>query len=238
MAFEKVRPQKVSAVVAEQIIAAIKQGDFPVGSKLPSENELAERMGVSRPTIREALAALTAVGLIESKPGSGNYVRNGTALIDTIGNEAVLVLENEDSCIEIMEARGLFEPPIAGLAAQKRTEADIENLKAVHARLQELAKEGDPDAYLDADKEFHLAVIAAAHNNLVSNVLVPLINTMDQKLYREFTSHYYFKDRMGLQEVAGLHDKILAAIIASDPDRAAAEMREHWERMQEVVSTR
>ncbi|MCD6142639.1 FadR family transcriptional regulator [Candidatus Bipolaricaulota bacterium] len=238
MAFEKVRPQKVSAVVAEQIIAAIKQGDFPVGSKLPSENELAERMGVSRPTIREALAALTAVGLIESKPGSGNYVRNGTALIDTIGNEAVLVLENEDSCIEIMEARGLFEPPVAGLAAQKRTEADIENLKAVHARLQELAKEGDPDAYLDADKEFHLAVIAAAHNNLVSNVLVPLINTMDQKLYREFTSHYYFKDRMGLQEVAGLHDKILAAIIASDPDRAAAEMREHWERMQEVVSTR
>jgi len=238
MAFEKVRPQKVSAVVAEQIIAAIKQGDFPVGSKLPSENELAERMGVSRPTIREALAALTAVGLIESKPGSGNYVRNGTALIDTIGNEAVLVLENEDSCIEIMEARGLFEPPVAGLAAQKRTEADIENLKAVHARLQELAKEGDPDAYLDADKEFHLAVIAAAHNNLVSNVLVPLINTMDQKLYREFTSHYYFKDRMGLQEVAGLHDKILAAIIASDPDRAAAEMREHWDRMQEVVSTR
>jgi len=238
MAFEKVRPQKVSAVVAEQIIAAIKQGDFPVGSKLPSENELAERMGVSRPTIREALAALTAVGLIESKPGSGNYVRNGTALIDTIGNEAVLVLENEDSCIEIMEARGLFEPPVAGLAAQKRTEEDIENLKAVHARLQELAKEGDPDAYLDADKEFHLAVIAAAHNNLVSNVLVPLINTMDQKLYREFTSHYYFKDRMGLQEVAGLHDKILAAIIASDPDRAAAEMREHWERMQEVVSTR
>jgi len=209
-----------------------------VGSKLPSENELAERMGVSRPTIREALAALTAVGLIESKPGSGNYVRNGTALIDTIGNEAVLVLENEDSCIEIMEARGLFEPPVAGLAAQKRTEEDIENLKAVHARLQELAKEGDPDAYLDADKEFHLAVIAAAHNNLVSNVLVPLINTMDQKLYREFTSHYYFKDRMGLQEVAGLHDKILAAIIASDPDRAAAEMREHWERMQEVVSTR
>ncbi|RLF63515.1 MAG: hypothetical protein DRN33_03995 [Thermoplasmata archaeon] len=238
MAFEKVRPQKVSAVVAEQIIAAIKQGDFPVGSKLPSENELAERMGVSRPTIREALAALTAVGLIESKPGSGNYVRNGTALIDTIGNEAVLVLENEDSCIEIMEARGLFEPPVAGLAAQKRTEEDIENLKAVHARLQELAKEGDPDAYLDADKEFHLAVIAAAHNNLVSNVLVPLINTMDQKLYREFTSHYYFKDRMGLQEVAGLHDKILAAIIASDLDRAAAEMREHWERMQEVVSTR
>ena len=238
MAFEKVRPQKVSAVVAEQIIAAIKQGDFPVGSKLPSENELAERMGVSRPTIREALAALTAVGLIESKPGSGNYVRNGTALIDTIGNEAVLVLENEDSCIEIMEARGLFEPPVAGLAAQKRTEEDIENLKAVHARLQELAKEGDPDAYLDADKEFHLAVIAAAHNNLVSNVLVPLINTMDQKLYREFTSHYYFKDRMGLQEVAGLHDKILAAIIASDPDRAAAEMREHWDRMQEVVSTR
>lgn len=74
MPFEKVRPRKVSAIAAEQIVAAINRGDYPVGSKLPSEFELAEQMGVSRPSIREALSALEAMSIIESRPGSGNYV--------------------------------------------------------------------------------------------------------------------------------------------------------------------
>ncbi len=238
MPFHKVRPQRVSGVVASQIIEAIKRGDYPVGSKLPSEFDLAEKMGVSRPTIREALAALTAVGLIESKPGSGNYVRNGTALIDSIGNEAVLVLENEDSCIEIMEARGLFEPPATGLAAQKRTPDDIERLRAAHQRLKQLAKKGDFNPYFNADKRFHLEVIKTAHNSLVVNVLIPLINTMDQTLYREFTRDYYFKNQLGLEEVADLHDDILDAILAGDSERAERKMRDHWERMHKAVFAR
>ena len=238
MPFHKVRPQRISGIVAAQIIEAIKRGDYPVGSKLPSEFELAEKMGVSRPTIREALAALTAVGLIESKPGSGNYVRNGTTLIDSVGNEAVLVLENEDSCIEIMEARGLFEPPAAGLAARKRTPQDLEQLRIAHQRLKQLAKAGDFGPYFDADKAFHLAVVTAAQNSLVANVLTPLINTMDQTLYREFTRDYYFKNQMGLEEVADLHDDILDAIVAGDGDRAERKMRDHWERMHNAVFAR
>ena len=72
MPFERVRPRKVTAVAAEQILAAIRSGDYPLGSKLPSEFELAEQMGVSRPSIREALSALQAMSIIESRPGSGN----------------------------------------------------------------------------------------------------------------------------------------------------------------------
>jgi len=86
MPFEKVRPRKVSAIAAEQIIEAIKNDSFPVGSKLPSEFELAEQMGVSRPSIREALSALQAVGLIESKPGSGNYVLKSPSSSDEEGS--------------------------------------------------------------------------------------------------------------------------------------------------------
>ena len=235
MPFRKVRPQKVSSVVAEQIITAIKDGTYLVGSKLPSENELAEQMGVSRPTVREALSALTAVGLIESRPGSGNYIRNGTVLIDSIGKEAIFVLENEASCVEIMEARRLFEPPVAGLAAQKRTPEDVERLRLAYKELSQLAKQGDFDPYFDADKEFHLAVINAARNSLIANVLIPLTNTMDQKLYREFTRDYYFKNQMGLQEVASLHDEILEAIVAGDSARATRKMRAHWERMQIAI---
>lgn len=71
--------------------------------KLPSEVTLAKQMRISCPSVREGLSALAAVWLIESKPGSGNYVRKGTSPIDTIGREAVLMLENESSCVEIME---------------------------------------------------------------------------------------------------------------------------------------
>ena len=74
MTFKKVRPRKVSAIAAEQIVEAIQRGDYPVSSKLPSEFDLAEQMGVSRPSIREALSALQAMSIVESRPGSGNYV--------------------------------------------------------------------------------------------------------------------------------------------------------------------
>lgn len=219
--------------VAEQIVEAIKKGAFPVGSKLPSENELAEQMGVSRPTVREALSALAAVGLIESRPGSGSFVRQPA---NSIAQEALLILESDSSCLEIMEARALLEPPVAGLAAQKRTEDDIKQLRSACMKLSELAKKGTFHPYFDADKEFHLALTNAARNNLITSVLVPLINTMDQKLYREFTQNFYFKNRLGLEEVASLHDEIFQAIVAGDSERAQKKMCKHWEKMQEAVS--
>ena len=104
-AFAKVRPKKISAIVAEQIVAAIKQGIYPLASKLPSEFELAERMGVSRPSIREALSALRAVGLIESKSGSGNYVLKRPSSGEE--KEAPHLIETEAGCLEVRaEGRG------------------------------------------------------------------------------------------------------------------------------------
>lgn len=236
MDFQKVRSKKVSTIVAEQIIKAIKRGDFPVGSKLPSEFDLAEQMGVSRPSVREGLSALAAVGLIESKPGNGNFVRNGTSPVDTIGREAVLILESESSCLEIMEARGLLEPPIASLAAEKRTEEDLGQLRVICDRLEQLARKGEFNPYFGVDEEFHLALLKAAGNSLLASALTPLINTMDQHLYREFTHDYYFKNQLGLEEVASLHGKILEAIEASDQRLAAQRMHEHWKRMQKAVA--
>jgi GntR family transcriptional repressor for pyruvate dehydrogenase complex len=235
MNFQKVHSTKVSAIVAEQIVEAIKRGDFPVGSKLPSEAAIAEQMGISRPSVREGLSALQAVGLIESKPGSGNFVSNGTSSVDTIGREAFLILESESSCLEIMEARGLLEPPVAALAAQKRTAEDLEKLGEICDRLKNLAGLGEFDRYFDADEEFHHALVNASGNGLLASALTPLINTMDQHLYREFTHDYYFKNHIGLKEVARLHGKILAAVEAKDPTLASQGMEEHWERMRETV---
>ncbi len=232
MEFRKVRPTKASTEVAEQILDAIRRGAFPPDSKLPSEAELAQTMGVSRPTVREALSGLAAVGLIEPRVGIGNFVRQPT---EALVHQALVLLESEASCLEIMEARTVLEPPLAALAARKRTDEQAGELEAICAELAELANPDRFDAYFAADKRFHLVLVDAARNALLSAVAVPLVNTMDERLYREFTREYYLRDARSIGEVAELHGKVAAAVRARRPAQARSAMRAHWQRMWRLV---
>jgi len=232
MTFEKVRPQKVSAIAAEQIVDAIQRGDYPVSSKLPSEFELAEQMGVSRPSIREALSALQATSIIESRPGSGNYVLRKPSSSEE--RDTVHLIESETGCLEVMEARGVLEPPIAALVAEKATASNLARLKELIAEMREYAAQDDFDSYFDADKKFHIALADASGNALVKSALAPLLDTMDYRVYREFTRHYYLKNVDDMQHVVDLHHEILDAIEANDEKTAFAKTVEHWDRMREI----
>ncbi len=232
MTFEKVRPQKVSAIAAEQIVDAIQRGDYPVSSKLPSEFELAEQMGVSRPSIREALSALQATSIIESRPGSGNYVLRKPSSSEEC--DTVQLIESETGCLEVMEARGVLEPPIAALVAEKATNDNLVRLKELIAEMRVHAAQDDFDLYFEADKKFHIALADASGNALVKSALSPLLDTMDHRVYREFTRHYYLKNVDDLQHVVDLHDEILDAIEANDEKTAFAKTVEHWDRMREI----
>ena len=232
MSFKKVRPRKVSAIAAEQIVDAIQRGDYPVSSKLPSEFELAELMGVSRPSIREALSALQAMSIIESRPGSGNYILRKPSSSDE--SDTVHLIESETGCLDVMEARGVLEPPIAALVATKASGDIVTRLRAAIDDMREHAAEDDFDAYFDADKRFHIALTDAAGNALITAALSPLLDTMDQRVYREFTRHYYLKNVDDIQHVIDLHLEILAAIEVRDGKTAFAKTVEHWERMREI----
>jgi GntR family transcriptional repressor for pyruvate dehydrogenase complex len=232
MRFSRVQSRKVSAIAAEQIVDAIHRGDFPVGSRLPSEFELAEQMGVSRPSIREALSALQAMAIIESRPGSGNYVLRAPSTTDE--SNTLHLIESEAGCLEVMEAREALEPPVAAMAAEKSDEAAIEQLREILETMRVRAGENDFDAYFAADKAFHRALADAAGNPLVGSALVPLIDTMDQRVYREFTRHYYLKNVSDLQHVVALHREILDAVENQDEDAAFTKMVEHWTRMREI----
>jgi len=136
-----------------------------------------------------------------------------------------------------MEAREALEPPLAKLAALNRTSKQVTTLREIIGKMRTLARNGDFDPYFDADKEFHIALAEAVENRLVSATLIPLINTMEQKLYREFTHHYYLKDSAALQRVVDLHEEILEAIAQGNPDAAFERMQEHWRRMSEISET-
>jgi GntR family transcriptional repressor for pyruvate dehydrogenase complex len=232
MPFEKVRPRKVSAIAAEQIIEAIKNDSFPVGSKLPSEFELAEQMGVSRPSIREALSALQAVGLIESKPGSGNYVLKSPSSDEE--ESAPHLIESEAGCLEVMEAREVLEPPIAAYIARKGSNDHFAKIEGILQEMRVQAQKGNFSSYFETDKSFHFALAEAASNRLITAAVTPLINSMDQKIYREFTHHYYLKNVSDLEQVVELHSEILHAIVGGNPELAFERMSEHWRRMHEI----
>ena len=232
MPFEKVQPRKVTAIAAEQVVEAIQRGDYPVGSKLPSEFELAEQMGVSRPSIREALSALQAMSIIESRPGSGNYVVRLPSSNEE--DAAVCLIESEAGCREVMEAREALEPPVAALVAGKRCSEVVSELKAILGSMRNHAARDDFESYLDADKAFHFALAEATGNSLLTAALSPLLDSMDQRVYREFTRHYYLKNVEDLQTVTALHRDVLDAIERGDGDTAFATMVEHWTRMREI----
>jgi len=232
MPFERVKPRKVSAIAAEQIVEAIQRGDFQVGNRLPSEFELAEQMGVSRPSIREALSALQAMALIESRPGSGNYVLRAPSPLDE--RNAVGLIESEAGCLEVMEAREALEPAVAALAAEKMANSALTKLRDALKRMGRFAAKNDFEAYFEADKAFHSALAEASGNALVSSALGPLIDTMDHRVYREFTRHYYLKNVSDLQHVVDLHREIFAAVEERDSETARSKMVEHWTRMREI----
>ena len=232
MPFERVKPRKVSAIAAEQIVEAIQRGDFQVGNRLPSEFELAEQMGVSRPSIREALSALQAMALIESRPGSGNYVLRAPSPLDE--RNAVGLIESEAGCLEVMEAREALEPAVAALAAEKMANSALTKLRDALKRMGRFAAKNDFEAYFQADKAFHSALAEASGNALVSSALGPLIDTMDHRVYREFTRQYYLKNVSDLQHVVDLHREIFAAVEERDSETARSKMVEHWTRMREI----
>jgi len=232
MPFERVKARKVSAIAAEQIVEAIQRGDYPVSSKLPSEFELAEQMGVSRPSIREALSALQAMSIIESRPGSGNYVLRKPSSSEE--SDTVHLIESEAGCLEVMEARGVLEPPVVALVAKKASGDLLARLKELIVKMRKHAAQDSFDDYFEADKSFHIELANAAGNPLVTAALEPLLDTMEQRVYREFTRHYYLKNVDDLQHVVDLHNEILDAIEANDEKTAFAKTVEHWDRMREI----
>ncbi len=224
-----VRQRKVSTIVAQRILELIRSGSLPVGGRLPSEQSLADRMGVSRPSVREALAALEAVGVVDARAGRGSFVRR---IPPPDGeHEPLVLLEEEQCCQEIIDARGTLEPPAAGLAARARTEEDLAKLRSVHAEMECLAGSESFNQYISQDKAFHEALLEATHNRLVIHVLYPLVQTMDQKIYREFTRNHYVHTPREWKRLVRIHAQLFQAVVEGDSAGAARAMRTHWERM-------
>ncbi|KUH81941.1 FadR/GntR family transcriptional regulator [Mycobacterium sp. IS-1556] len=192
----------------EQLRASVESGAWPVNSRIPTEPELAGALGVGRNTVREAVRALAHSGLLEVRQGDGTYVRATSevsgALRRLCGTEMREVLQVR-RCLEVEGAR---------LAARARTSADVDDLRALLKRRDEISPSDEPEAFARADTEFHVAVVRSSHN-------VVLI-----ELYRGLTEVVMASVATAADEPATAvidHGRLVEAIAAGDVESAGLE---------------
>ncbi|WP_026328203.1 FadR/GntR family transcriptional regulator [Streptomyces sulphureus] len=159
------RNASLSTQLVESLREHITSGAWAVGTRLPSEHELVGQLGVSRTTLREALRALTHLGLLEARAGDGTYVRAASEL------EAVLVRRAASSSADdVLELRAVLEEYAAGLAAARRSADDLVRLRALLAEADTAAESGSMPAIAEVDACFHRAVVRAGGNLLLAEV--------------------------------------------------------------------
>ena len=222
MPLQAVEPQRLYRQIAEQLRSLITAGEFPPGSRLPAERDLAVQLGVSRPSVREALIALEVEGWVEVRGGSGVYVLERK----DSGNGAHTVPPAEWGPLELIRARRVIEGEIAALAAGAARRKDIDAIAAAIDFMKEDTER--KVAPLEGDRAFHTA-IAAASNNVV---LVETVQTFwDARRGPLFTRlGDYFETVPSWRRAIAEHEAVLAAIRAHDPDAARAAMHAHMDK--------
>ncbi|WP_410791733.1 FadR/GntR family transcriptional regulator [Kribbella sp. C-35] len=201
--------------VAGQITSWITENGLQPGDRLPPERELAQRLGVSRATLSQALVALEVIGAVVVRHGDGTVLTERARTAPVI--EAIRA--HADRLPEIIEARDALESKLAALAASRRTEADLTAIRSALDAMERDIEAGGRG--VEGDEAFHGAVTAAARSELLAQMMIAI-----HDLIRETRLESLSQPGRPRESLAG-HRKVADAIAAGDPDAAAQAMHEH-----------
>ena len=214
---------KISASIVEQILEGIETGAFPPGTALPAERVLAERLGVSRSSVREAIRELERAGLLDVRVGSGTYVKASRSH-KLVLLRAQAALSGEHSPIDVIAARLALEPSCAEIAAGQRTASDLDGIGAMLAQQERLVEAG-ADAS-GADLGFHLAVAGATHNPVLLLLVERLVMIMRRSPWADLKQASRESPGGAVRDIRQ-HRAVLTAIERGDGPAAARQMRVH-----------
>ena len=219
MPLQPLEPQRLYRQIAEQMRQGIRAGEYPVGSRLPAERELAAQLGVSRPSVREALIALEVEGWVEVRTGSGVYVLDRGPR-----NPEVPVVEWGP--LELIRARRVIEGETAALAAAQAQPEHIAAMQQALQAMREQAAQGT--APLDGDRAFHSAIVEATGNAVLVETIHGFWEARSGHLFTRLGGYFESPQswRMALKE----HQAILDAIQARDAAAARAAMHAHMDK--------
>ncbi|HSV54100.1 MAG TPA: FadR/GntR family transcriptional regulator [Burkholderiaceae bacterium] len=223
MPLQTVEPQRLYRQIAEQLRSLIAAGEFGVGARLPAERELAKQLGVSRPSVREALIALEVEGWVEVRTGSGVYV------LDRAGKRSgsgVKVPPAEWGPLELIRARRVVEGEIASLAAQQAKRRHIDAIREAIDFMNEDADRGV--APLAGDRAFHTAIAQACDNVVLLETVQTFWDARRGPLFERLGD--YFETVPSWRMAIAEHEAVLEAIRAHDAPAARAAMQQHMDK--------
>lgn len=225
---QAIKTERLYLKVAEQLSGLITDGTIKTGERLPSERELADQLGVSRPTIREAMIALEMSGVIEIRTGSGIYVTQ-----KQVQQPAIDLGDKGVGPFELLEIRFIVESEACALAAARITPEQIKALKEALAEMKE--EEKRPDASEQADWKFHHIIAEASQNSAIVNIVDWLWHLRNNS---ELSTSFMERLRKeGVHPSIEDHQKIILALEQRNPEKARAAMRNHIDNATAAATT-
>ena len=217
MPLQVLEPRRLYRQIADQISVLINEGEYTEGSRLPAERDLARQLGVSRPSVREALIALEVEGLLDVRVGSGIYVTHPKK------RRQRDALQGDSGPFEVIRARWLIESECAALAARNANPAQRRAVREAHAdMIRESKRDHNP---LAADRRFHVSIAEASGNSALVLVVQTLWDQRMGPLYRSLERKLEYP-KMAAETVSE-HQMILSAIVRRVPREARSAMRRH-----------
>lgn len=226
MPIQTVEPQRLYRQIADQLRVLLAKGEFPAGTRLPAERDLAKQLGVSRPSVREALIALEVAGWVEVRTGSGVYA------LDRTHRTAAPAAEAEWGPLELIRARRVVEGETAAIAA---VQGKRKHLDAMTAALQSMRDMADRNMMpLEGDRAFHIAIVEACGNTVLSETVQNFWDSRRGPIFTRLGGHFETVKswRCAITEHEAVHD----AIAAHDADAARSAMHEHMDKAHQRFS--
>jgi len=232
MPFEKVSAEKLSQAVTHQIEELILRGILRPGERLPAERELSERLGVSRPSLREAIAELQDKGLLTSKAGAGIYVA------DVLGNAfspalVRLFSSHDEAVFDYVSFRRDMEGLAAERAAKFGSDTDLKVIQTLFDKMEIAHKRRDPSDEARLDADFHLSIIEASHNVIMLHMMRSMYELLREGVF--YNRQMMFKQRTTRDGLLDQHRAINIAIQARDPAAARGAVEHHLSYVEQTL---
>ena len=221
MPIHSIEPRRLYRQIADQIRTLIRSREFPAGTRLPPERDLARQLGVSRPSVREALIALEVEGLVEVRIGSGIYVLGARS-----NGEPGTTVQAAMGPFELLRARWVIESECAALAAKHAKRVHVDAMAEALQQMEGMAKERRQP--LPGDRLFHLRIAEATGNGALVAVVKMLWEERTGPLFTQLEHHYDSPDQWS--RAIAEHRAVLEAVAKRDPAAARSAMQRHLDR--------
>ncbi len=217
-----VKKENIPEKIIREIKRLIESGQIPLGGRLPSERDLAGQLNVSRSSLREALKALSILGIIENRHGDGNFI-SASSTDWPMEPLSIFLSVKRGAMIDLIDARQGLENTAAELAARRRTDNDIARMRQVIQKMHKT--QNRPEMFYKNDLGFHLQLVAAAKNPVIADLLEKIYALSDATRMEIHHLDRHFYAYIGFD--IGEHEKLLQSIEEKNPEEAVACMSRH-----------